>query len=204
MMLVALHELGYPIELVVTDPNRSAARAWWLAAVSLLGLICWGLASATFACAAWARRAYSEDSSTWLFLALAAGAFLVLGIDDALMLHEEALSRSNRLAQLGVQLVYVSAAAAWAIRFRLQLLQRPLLFGALLCLAASLVIDATSPSVAVEEYAKYVGLWSLVLAGVKEMGSAVPASRTLPRKPQVANSEADAALRQMPEVAGQP
>lgn len=178
--LVGLDLAGYPYRRVLQDPNFTADQAWWVGSVSLLGLIGWGVTAATFASAAWVRRLSGEGPRTWRFLTAGAGLFMVAGLDDALMLHEQALQRGSALIEYSIYAGYAGLAGAWAIRFRGELRERGILLVALACLATSVMADVIELPFAdedfVEDYMKYVGLGGLVLAGVREMATAVPAT----------------------------
>jgi len=186
--LLGLNELGYPPAKVATDPNAVADQPWWTGALSQLGLIGWGIVVGGFAGAAWLRRAGGVPSKEWRFLAFTALLFAAIAVDDALMLHESALSRGEKGVQVGILAIWLIAGGAWAVSYRRQLLARPVLLAALGGLAASLLLDVTSmisdtTGAAVEDYMKYSGLTLLVLAAGIELGAT---ARTVSRAPVAA------------------
>jgi hypothetical protein len=181
--LLALHQLGYPFERVVNDPNSLAGQRWWVGGLSQLGLLAWGVSTACFGCAAWVRRAAGDALGAWRFLALTALILAAVAVDDALVVHEQGLARGERALQV-VQLAgYAGLTAAWALRFRSELRARPLMLTAFACLGTSLALDVFNvfprgaENVA-EEYLKYVGLTGLVFAGVGEVAASARLSRS--------------------------
>ena len=182
--LVLVDQLGFPYREVVRDPNYTAQQPWWTGSLSSLGLVGWGMAATLFACAAWVRRTHRENSECWIFLGIGAGLFGVVGVDDALMLHDEALSRQRHVLQGVIYLGYAAVAGAWAIRFRGELRGRPLLLAAAPLFAMSVVMDVFEISDFLEDYAKYVGLAAVVLAGVQEMRTGVASLRSHVAQPR--------------------
>jgi len=182
LALLGLNEVGYPVEKVAADPNAVAGQAWWTGAVSQLGLIGWGIVIAGFAGGAWLRRAAGAPRNEWRFCAFTALLFAGVAVDDALMLHESALSRTNEGAQAGILGIWAVAGGLWAAVYRHELLTRPLMLAALGGLATSLLLDVSdilSPTTgdALEEYSKYLSLTLLVLASAGELGAAAPFAR---------------------------
>lgn len=172
--LVLFDQLGFPFREVLRDPNGTAFQPWWTGFASLLGLIAWGAAATLFACSAWLRSRDVREGDVVAFLGIGAGIFLVAGVDDALMLHEQALTQGSAREQAVVYAAYAGLAGGWVLRFRRELAGRPLLLVAMSCFAASVVIDALEVSDFLEDYAKYVALCGLFLAGLAELGAAAP------------------------------
>lgn len=177
VILIGLDQSGFPFEKVLRDPNATANQPWWVGSGSLLGVMGWSIAGALWGSAAWVRRAAAHHRSrTWRFLASGAALFLVAGVDDALMLHEKALSRSDPLLEHGIFVLYAAATVAWVLIFRGELRQRGLLLASLACLGTSMLIDTGDFSRVdeyfLEDYVKYVGLIGLLLTGLSELASA--------------------------------
>lgn len=172
--LVVVDSAGLSVEVFLRDPNDTPREAWWEGGASLIGVMAWGAASALWGSAAWVRRAAGDRTRMPLFLACGAALFLVAGTDDALQLHEQAISRGSRVVEAAVALTYAVAAVAWIARFRDELFGRGLLIVALGCLAGSVTLDLAQVATSVvEDYLKSVGIGGLVLAGLSEVGAAV-------------------------------
>jgi hypothetical protein len=171
-VLLGLEQLGYGLAEITQDPNDLAEQPWWTGGVSLLGLLAWGAAAAFFASAAFVRRVTGNGVSEVAFLACTGILALLAGVDDALMLHDRALSPGPPRVEAIVLFVYALVAGAWALRFRAHLLKRPGLVFAMGCFAVSVVLDVIYVSELLEEYTKYLGLATFAFASFAELRTA--------------------------------
>lgn len=193
LALVALDVAGAPVLDLVRDPAVISDSAWWTGSISLVGLLLWAAAAGMLLITGLVLLEGPERERARFFLSSAA---LVgwLAVDDALLLHEDALPHDLGVPQAVVFLVYGLAAGAWALRFRRYLVRDAWLLAVVVGgFGASVLLDNANslPGVEVgyraavaEDWAKYVALgallaWALVAArrallGLRGAAAATP------------------------------
>lgn len=176
------HRLGVPITSVTRDPAVTEGDSPFRGAVSNLGLFLWAGGGTALLLAAAAGPPERRS-----FLATTGVGVLALGVDDALLLHEEAASRTLGLPEWPVYLLYLGAAALWYRRFSADIRRSdaPLLGVAVGAFALSLAIDVIGigreAAQVAEDTAKYYGLvvlcwWCVTQAVARLRATAVPHS----------------------------
>ena len=151
VLLLALWAFDVEVRHLVGDVTDSSSDVPVGAGLfSNLGLLGWGAAVGAAAVTGWARRSR-------FFLTMAAVA-AVLGVDDAVLLHEE-LAPSAGVPEPAVLVAQAGVAAwfAWSFRHRLARTPWPLLVVAAGCSAVALVLDRLPVSVTFEEMLEYAG-----------------------------------------------
>lgn len=169
LVLVGAHLAGIPPGELTPDPNSVAEQSAYVGVLSTLGVMLWGAVAAGCLLAGLVLR--DADGRQSRFLLATAALALMLGIDDAALVHENVAPDSIGVPQRAVLALYGAIALAWAVAFRAQLWRSDvvLLGAAGVCFAASIAIDYLERSRVVEDYFKYVGLlaftgWALVEA----------------------------------------
>ena len=156
---------GTDLDPVMRDTSAAAGAPYYYGYGSTVGVLLWGVAAGASAATLLALRQTAERSvlrffTTTLILTL------LLGLDDGLLLHEEALPARGVPEPL-VYAAYLVAAVAWLAINRRLLLARPspLLAVAILGFGLSLALDfyerIFSPlgeQVLVEDGLKFVGI----------------------------------------------
>lgn len=151
---------GEPTADVATEAEVHALTG----GMSQAGLLVWGMvagAAAIVGAALW-RQGRREES---IFLLLAAAGIGFLGLDDALLLHEDVFKRHLGVRSYVTFMVFGAVMAAWVFRFRsLVLASDLLLFGfAAVTAALGMIVDLLELwSTAGEDWMKYVALSGLV------------------------------------------
>lgn len=115
IMLTLLHHGGHNAAPLLRDPATMAGMPVWHGALSTLGCMAWALTGALCLATHAGRR--ETAVRTWLLLAALA---IALGVDDALMLHEEVLPGVG----VGQELVFLAYGAVAALIAR-DVLSRP-------------------------------------------------------------------------------
>ena len=171
LALVGLELADAPLLDLVRDPSYVSDSPWWTGSISLIGLLLWAAAAGMLLLTGVVLRDGGEPRRARFFLASAA---LVgwLGVDDAVLVHEEILPDEVGDPRRVVLVLYGAVAAAWALRFRRELARD----GALMAIvaggfAASVLLDNadTLPGIpagygvaVAEDYTKYVALSALL------------------------------------------
>lgn len=142
MVLALLYHGGHNAAPLLRDPATMAGMPVWYGALSTLGCMAWALAGALCLATHAARR--EPAVRTWLLLS---GLALALGVDDALMLHEEVLPGAG----IGQELVFLAYGAVAALIAR-DVLTRPADFDVpLLAVACGALAVSIGLDVAVED-----------------------------------------------------
>lgn len=150
---------GEPTTDVATEAEIHALTG----GVSQAGLLVWGItagAAAIVGAALW-QQGRREES---LFLLVAAAGIAFLGLDDALLLHEDVLKNHLGIPSYVTFMVFGSVMAAWAFRFRSLVLSSDvsLLFLTGVAVGLGMTVDLFELwSVAGEDWLKYVALAGL-------------------------------------------
>lgn len=141
-MLTLLHHGGHNAAPLLRDPATMAGMPVWHGALSTLGCMAWALTGAL--CLATHAGQRRTAARTWLLMAALA---LALGVDDALMLHEEVLPGVG----LGQELVFLAYGAVAVLIVR-DVLARPADFDVpLLAVACSALAVSIGLDVVVED-----------------------------------------------------
>ncbi len=149
---------------ITADPAAATHRPFATGMVSFLGIMGWGAAAASAFVGAAILYRVDPWSERARMLALAGALSAALGIDDALMLHEEALPRYLLVPEIATYGFYATVAvaflrAAWPFLRRTDYL---LLLAAGGAMAASIASDQLLPFngkiTFVEDMAKFSGI----------------------------------------------
>jgi hypothetical protein len=154
--------LGLEPDLTPRDPAVAAGAPWHLGLFSTLGVLAWWTAAVAALTAALAL--YGRFDGAWCMPAAAGALAALLGLDDALMLHEVVLPTLFGIPEEATFAAYGLLALGYLWAFRhLHLGLRVDLMAAALCLfGASILLDIVAPG---------LGRWQLLLEdGLKFAG----------------------------------
>jgi hypothetical protein len=163
--LAVLHVAGVETSDLGRDPAVVGGLGADVGMLSQLGLMLWGLAVG--ACLLAAAAGYLRgDPQLAVFLASTAALLLVLGVDDALLIHEQVIPNKVGIAEEIVFLALGSLVLAYAARFRRELLGGDVILlgvgAAMLALTVAVdVLDALP--LTVEDYFKLIGMVALAI-----------------------------------------
>lgn len=164
---------GTPGRALYEDPSAYLGAPPYIGMVSLAGNLLWAAAAGGTLVAALVLRNRGDGRAGWLFGAAIANA--VLGIDDALLVHDGWLGDVLGVPEPVTFGVYGVALLWWAWRWQASFLQasrRPLLLSAFGLLSFAVGIDALHSDIVgmgfVENSAKFMGLagWSVAWIGI--------------------------------------
>jgi hypothetical protein len=162
MLLLALRAVG--VEGEPTSDAVSQAEVHALTGgISTAGLLIWGATAGAAAIAGLALRAFGQVEASRFLLVTAAGVGY-LGLDDALLLHEDIFPNQVGIPEPVVMALLAAGAMAWAGAFRVLILTTDvaLLTFAAIAFATSILIDLAGIwSIAGEDWIGYVGLAAL-------------------------------------------
>lgn len=156
---------GVPSDHLTRDPNAIFDMPLYIGFLSQVGIFLWSAASAVclFSGALLASRPGNVVSSRFLY---AAGLLsMLLGLDDAFLLHEQFFPFIG-IPENAVYAIYACLMLSFLYGFREQILITgyPLLAAGLMFFAASVLLDLTQPEgidvFLVEDGAKLVGIMS--------------------------------------------
>ena len=161
LVLIARQNPDVASELLL-DPSYSAGYHWYTGLVSDLGVMGWTIGGTAAAFGWWLSRKGGRPGAARLF---GGGALLTgyLVADDLLQLHAGVIQELVPLSKHVVELLIAGSAAAW-LWFNQREIRRTrsmVLGAALVALATSILVDATSPeswSVVWEDGAKFLGI----------------------------------------------
>ncbi|NNF60400.1 MAG: hypothetical protein HKN06_03610 [Gammaproteobacteria bacterium] len=160
-----------PFGRLTRDPTAVLKGPPYIGFLSQIGIFLWaGSAAICFLAAAVLNRA-SAGARVWSFFLSAGALSLLLGIDDAFLLHESVLPHFG-LPEEAVVAGYAVLVGAWLVAYRQRLRARDalLLMTALVFFAISGLVDLVSPwqiGTLYEDSAKLAGLlfWLAYFAG---------------------------------------
>ncbi|WP_135467547.1 hypothetical protein [Crenalkalicoccus roseus] len=162
VVFAATFLLGLEPDLTLRDPAVAAGAPWHLGLFSQLGVLAWWTAAVAALTAAAALRGH--PGGAWRMAAAGGGLSALLGLDDALMLHEVVLPTLFGIPEEAIFAAYglLALGYLWAFR-RLHLGFRADLMAAALCLfGASILLDIAEPG---------LGRWQILLEdGLKFAG----------------------------------
>ncbi|MEX2447950.1 MAG: hypothetical protein WD404_04305 [Solirubrobacterales bacterium] len=162
LLLLALWAIG--VEGEPTSDAVSQAEVHALTGgVSTAGLLIWGATAGAAAMAGVALRGFDQVEAS-RFLLISAAGIGYLGLDDALLLHEDILPNQAGISEPVVMALLVVGAIVWAVVFRALILTTDvaLLAVAAIAFATSILIDLLGIwSIAGEDWVGYVGLAAL-------------------------------------------
>lgn len=164
VLLLALKLAGVNVLSLTRDlAGRSGAGAE-VGILSTAGLVLWGVAGGL--CALTAAVTVGPRSR---FFAWTAALVILLLVDDAALLHETVLPAAG-IPEVAIYITYLGLVLAWAVAFRAQILatEVPLLLLSGAFFGVSVVIDYAHASQTVEDFAKFVGIGTLVLYAFRE------------------------------------
>lgn len=174
--LALLHLAGVETSELVADPAAVGGFGAHVGMVSQLGLMVWGLAGGACLTAAAALRRERRDPGEATFLIATGALMLTLGVDDALLVHEEVIPDTLGVGEPVVFLLVGLLVAAYAVRFHRELLRsdRFLLgLGAgMLALSAAVDVPDAVPGT-VEDYFKSLGIVALAAWCIKVSTDAI-------------------------------
>lgn len=187
--VIGLFELaetaGVPVDALLADPVQAEGDSVFRGAVSSVFLLVWGVAAGALLVAGAVRR--TGDTG---FLVSAGALLLMLGVDDAALLHEEAADRLLGVQDVVVYGLYGVAAMGWLARYWRRLLRTDLvpLVAAGVGFGVSNLFDSVSSLPfrgGIEEPCKYFGLvavcvWAFDTARRALVGPTEEAGRPTP------------------------
>lgn len=186
LVLVALGLTDHGGAYFVRDPAATGQLLPWAGAVSMLGLVAWGLAAgACLLAGAVARRCRHRAAA---FLLATAALYLVLAVDDALQIHENVGPAHLGVPELAMYLVLGLPVLAWAIAFRSRIQESAwaTLLLAAGCFAGSVVADlAERGPVVFEDWLKYSGLVALAVWSLGEAARVVTEAHVPRNGPEI-------------------
>ncbi len=155
--------LGVPVENLLKDPTAANGTSSFRGALSNLGLFGWSAAVTVLLLAAWLRPSPRRP-----FLVGSAAGILLLGLDDAWLLHEKAAERYLGLPDGLLLVIYAVLGLVWLIRFSSDIAPTGVvdLGAAAIGFGLSAFIDLTEIAHSAEDVCKYVGLLALVVWAV--------------------------------------
>lgn len=192
---------GVPFEQLTRDPNAIFDMPLYIGFLSQAGIFLWAAAAAIclFGGAVLASR--PDHTATSRFLYAAGLLSMLLGLDDAFLLHEQFFPFIG-IPEKAVYVMYACLTLFFLFRFRDQILDAdyPLLAAALMLFAASILLDVIQPEgidiFLIEDGAKLVGImsWMTYFARAAYVLSTdvLPASRSRRAKSLVASAASGA------------
>ena len=161
LVLLLVEASGVNAWLLTRDPAQALEAPAWTGALSILGVMGWAFAAAACLTAGVVLRSVEPGTERVRFLLATGAIVLYLGIDDALLLHENLFPYRLHVPQklvLGLTAVVI---LAYVVRFRRQLLAGDTLTVALAAsgLTTSVLADvAEVPTWPLEDAAKIFGI----------------------------------------------
>ena len=172
-----------PLGTLVRDPQTTTESAWYLGLLSTVGVVGWAVAAAIFGFGAYLAHTLGMPRRTVMWWGSGAALVGLLLVDDFALLHDDVLYRVFD-AEEPVLAVFGLLALAWVVAFRAELATGPAvpLILASVGFGASLVVDlgvASTDSelrLAVEDGAKFLGIWSLAAYAIAAVHGQTAAS----------------------------
>ena len=210
LALLLAEASGVNAWLLTRDPAQALEAPAWTGALSILGVGGWAFAAAACLTAAVVLRSVEPGTERVRFLLATGALMLYLGIDDALLLHEDVFPYRLGVPQKLVLALTAMVILAYALRFRRRLSSEDPLTVTLaaLALAGSVLTDVFEvPSWPLEDACKLFGIGLLVYWCFDRARSALadalrPPDPRYDRQPAKASSVASKSVRATPPTAG--
>ncbi|WP_205665241.1 hypothetical protein [Caldimonas tepidiphila] len=195
-LVVALHlGGGIPIADLIRDPAAITQTPPYTGLLSQVGLFLWAATAAICLFCAGVASRDPADAAMASFFRASAALTLMLGLDDAFLLHEDLLPRIG-IPEKGVLLAYAVLTALYLLGFLRTILARTgyeLLAMALFFFAASVVLDVLNPPsipYLAEDAAKIAGIVSWLAYFSRTAAGTLRMDITAPQPGQARHSTA--------------